>query len=62
MSLMTPKYKSDNIIPEGIAGFFIDSGARHFVCQSEIMDDDYVFEMGKKIRDSDIFQPSSFKP
>ena len=57
MSLMTPKYKSDQIVVEGVAGFFVDSGARHFVCQSKIMDDDYVFEMGKKIRNSDIFQP-----
>ena len=57
MSLKSPKYKSDHIVAEGIAGYFVDSGARHFVCQSEIMDDDYVCEMGKKIRNSDIFQP-----
>ena len=57
MSLKAPKYKSDQIVPEGVPGFFVDSGARHFVCQSEILDDDYVFEMGKKIRDCDIFQP-----
>ena len=57
MTLKSPEYKSDYIVPEGIAGFFIDTGARHFVCQSEIMDDDYVYEMGKKIRDSDIFHP-----
>ena len=44
-------------ISEGVTGFFVDSGARHFVCQSELMDDDYVFEMGKKIRNSDVFQP-----
>ena len=57
MSLKSPEYKSDHIVSEGIAGFFDDSGARHFVCQSEIMDDNYIFEMGKKIRNSDIFQP-----
>ena len=57
MSLRSPEYKSDHIVSEGISGFFVDSGARHFVCQSEIMDDDYVFHVGKKIRDSDLFQP-----
>jgi len=57
MSLKIPKYKSGHIVPEGVSGFFVDSGARHFVCQSKIMDDDYVFMMGKKIRNSDIFQP-----
>ena len=57
MSMMPPEYKSDNISPEGMSGFFIDSGARHFVCQSEIIDDNYAFEMGKKIRNSDLFHP-----
>ena len=57
MSMNPPKYKSNNIAPEGVAGFFIDNGARHFVCESEIMDDGYVFEMGKKIRNSNIFHP-----
>ena len=57
MSLRSPLYKSDNISPEGVDGFFIDSGARHFVCESNILDDDYVFEMGKKVRYSTIFQP-----
>ena len=57
MSLKSPEYKSDHIVSEGVAGYFIDTGARHFVCQSEIMDDDYVFKMGKIIRDSVLFQP-----
>ena len=57
MSMKTPKYKSGSISPEGVSGFFVDSGARHFVCESEIMDDDYVFDLGKKIRNSDIFKP-----
>ena len=57
MSLKIPEYKSDHLVPEGVSGFFVDSGARHFVCQSENIDDDYVYEMGKKIRNSDIFQP-----
>jgi len=57
MSMNTPKYKSDTLSPEGVPGFFIDSGARHFVCESVIMDDDYVFDLGRKIRYSDIFKP-----
>ena len=55
--MKSPVYKSDNITPEGIDGFLIDSGARHFVCESNLLDDDYVFEMGKKVRFSDVFQP-----
>ena len=57
MSMQSPIYKSDNIIAEGVAGYFIDSGAHHFVCESQVLDDDYVYEMGRKIRNSDIFQP-----
>jgi diaminopimelate epimerase len=57
MSMSSPLYKSDNISPEGISGFFIDSGARHFVCESQLLDDEYVFKMGKKVRHSDVFQP-----
>ena len=38
-------------------GFFIDSGARHFVVESENLNDDYVLEMGRKIRYASEFQP-----
>ena len=57
MSMKPPKYRSDQISPEGVVGVFIDSGARHFVCESKKMGDDYVFKMGKKIRHSNLFQP-----
>ena len=57
MSMKSPKYKSGNIVLEGINGFFVDSGARHFVCESEILDDAFVFEMGRKIRYAKTFQP-----
>ena len=57
MSMATPKYVSCNISPEGIDGCFVDSGACHFVALSNILDDDYVFEMGRKIRYSEIFLP-----
>ena len=40
-----------------MAGYFVDSGANHFVCESQVLDDAYVYEMGRKIRNSDIFQP-----
>ncbi len=57
MALKTPKYKSDRLSPEGVQGFFVDSGARHFVCQSKNLDDTYVLDMGRKIRNAPEFQP-----
>ena len=57
MSMKIPKYKSDRISPEGVPGFFIDSGAPHFVCRSENLDDDYVLDIGRKIRNTSEFQP-----
>ena len=57
MSMKTPEYKSDRLSPKGVQGFFIDSGARHFVCQSENLNDDFVLNMGRKIRNAPEFQP-----
>ena len=57
MSMKIPVYKSDCISPEGIPGFFVDSGARHFVCPSEQMEDTYVLNIGRKIRNASEFQP-----
>ena len=34
MSMNPPEYKSDKIAIEGLFGFYIDSGAKHFVCES----------------------------
>ena len=57
MSMKIPVYKSGCITPLGIKGFFVDSGARHFICESDKLDDEYVFEMGRKIRNMPEFQP-----
>jgi len=57
MSMKIPIYKSGHIAPLGIGGFFVDSGARHFVCESDRLDDDYVFNTGRKIRNVPDFQP-----
>ena len=57
MSMKIPNYKSRCISPCGVPGYFIDSGARHFVCESENINDEYVFEMGRKIRNAPEFQP-----
>ena len=57
MSLKIPNYKSERLSVEGCMGFFIDSGARHFVVESENLNDDYVLEMGRKIRYASEFQP-----
>ena len=57
MSMGVPEYKSDCVFPVGCAGYFINSGARHFVSESIKLDDDHVFNMGRKIRYAAIFQP-----
>ena len=57
MSMNTPKYKSDLISVEGVHGFYIDTGAPHFVCETSTLDDNYTLEMGGKIRCSEIFYP-----
>ena len=57
MSMKTPQYKSERISIEGVSGFFIDSGARHFVCQSDNLNEDYVLALGRTIRHSQPFMP-----
>lgn len=57
ISMKPPEYKSACISPEGVDGFFIDTGARHFVCESKNLDDDFVFEVGRKIRYAPEFHP-----
>jgi len=57
MSMKTPVYKSECLSPEGFPGFFIDSGARHFVCQSDNLNEDHVLTLGQKIRHSQLFNP-----
>ncbi len=57
MSMKIPTYKSEIVSLYGITGFFIDSGARHFVCESDNLNYDYVLKMGRKIRNAKIFAP-----
>ena len=58
MQMKTPKYHRFKLLsPEGYDGYFIDSGARHFVSESINLDDDFVFSAGRKIRNSHVFQP-----
>ena len=57
MGLKIPNYKSKHLSVEGVVGFFVDSGARHFVVESENLSDDYVLKMGRKIRYASEFQP-----
>ena len=57
MSMKTPEYKSESLSLEGVNGFFVDSGARHFVCQSKTLEDAYVLDIGRKIRNAPEFQP-----
>ena len=57
MSMKTPVYKSECLSPEGVPGFFVDSGARHFVCQSDNLDEEHVLTLGRKVRYSQAFKP-----
>ena len=57
MQMKTPKYRSSLVSPEGCEGYFIDTGARHFVSESTNLHDDFVFRLAKKIRFSHIFKP-----
>ena len=57
MSMNTPKYKSNLISPEGFDGYFIDSGAKHFVCHQKQINEKQAFTFGKKIRHSTAFFP-----
>ena len=57
MSMKTPVYKSECLSPEGVSGVFVDSGARHFVCQSDNLDEEHVLTLGRKIRCSQPFKP-----
>ena len=57
MSMGRPEYKSASISLEGVDGFFIDTGARHFVCESNNLDDNYILTVGRKIRFASEFQP-----
>jgi len=57
MSMKTPVYKSEYLSSEGVPGAFVDSGARHFVCQSNNLDEEHVLTLGRKIRRSQPFKP-----
>lgn len=57
MQMKTPKYRSGSISPEGYSGYFIDSGARHFVSEAENLDVNFAFSAGQEIRNSHLFQP-----
>jgi len=57
MSMNPPQYKSDCISPKGYEGYFVDTGARHFVCESNELSDKFVYSCGNKIRYAKMFQP-----
>lgn len=57
MSMNTPKYKSNLISPEGFDGYFINSGAKHFVCHQKKISEKQAFKYGKKIRNAKTFFP-----
>ena len=57
LSMNTPKYETDLVAVSGFEGYHIDSGAPHFVCQIEELNEEFVLNAARKIRRADIFQP-----
>ena len=57
MKMKTPEYRSKNISPGGLNGHFIDSGARHFISESNDLSEEFVLEWGEKIRHAQLFHP-----
>ena len=57
MGMRMPVYKSEVIMPEGCAGFIVDTGARHFVCESDNLEEVSVLNLGRRIRLHQLFQP-----
>ena len=57
LSMKTPLFKTDEIVPNGYKGKFIDSGAKHFVTIVNNMQQEHVKFEGKKIRYNKIFSP-----
>lgn len=57
MGMRTPEYKSEALNPEGCAGFFVNSGARHFVSESDNLERVNVINLGRRIRQHQLFQP-----
>ena len=57
MQMKTPVYRSKLLSPAGCDGYFVDVGARHFVTETENLNYDFVFSVGRKIRNSHEFQP-----
>jgi len=57
MKMNLPIYKSQLISPEGIAGYFVDTGADHFVSELEKADDDLILTDSKKVRYAADFSP-----
>ena len=50
LSFRTPFFKSQNIISNSYAGYFIDSGAKHFATEVDKINKNTCYEIGSKIR------------
>ena len=57
LSMIKPLFKTNEIIPNGYKGKFIDSGAKHFVCHQKQINEKQALTFGKKIRHSTAFFP-----
>ena len=57
LSMIKPKYCSDELSIEKTKGFHVDSGATHFVVEYPAIENQKVKELGKKIRHNKEFQP-----
>ena len=57
MQMNLPIYKSKLIYPGGVSGYFVDTGADHFVSQLDKSDDSLILNASKEVRYASDFSP-----
>jgi len=57
IKMKSPNYKTEDIELFGFSGRYVDSGAKHFVCESEDLSNEIAHKFGPLIRYSDEFAP-----
>ena len=58
IGMRQPVFKTDDIIVSGHKGAHVDSGAKHFVIQTENKNVDALYSLAQKIRYDDCFAPA----
>ncbi len=57
IKMISPEFKTEDIELHGISGSYIDSGAKHFVLRTKIVDDNQLYKIAQSIRYDNYFQP-----